>query len=72
MQADKLWVHPDYDIADGETIMMNDVAMLHLSTPLNLSGGIRNIAFDTEEVATEMECVIVGWGLTNGTLLSSS
>ena len=66
-----MWVHPDFDIGDGETTVMNDVAMLHLSTPLNFTGGIRKIEFDTEEVATEMECIIVGWGRTDGTHLSS-
>lgn len=67
-QADQLWVHPEYDAI----LFKNDVAMLHLATPLKFGRGIKAIPFDKHSVASEMDCVIVGWGdtkLTNGTCI---
>ena len=42
------------------------MALLHLATPLKFSKGIRNTSFDKQPFAKEMDCVAVGYGLTNG------
>ena len=40
--------------------------MLHLPIGLDFNPGIQPIEFDTEPLATEMDCMVVGWGLTSG------
>ena len=66
LQANKIWIHPNYN--QTAYAYENNVALLQLATPLNLSDGIDAISFDVQEVATEMmDCVLVGWGEMNGT-----
>ena len=63
-QADQLWVHPNFNLIERT----NDVAMLHLAIPFIFNNAIRNISLDTQLFAAEIDCVIVGYGLTNGRL----
>lgn len=68
LKGSTLWIHPLHD----SFAHMNDIAMLQLATPFQFTSGVQSIAFDTRLRATEMECMLVGWGRTNGILISIS
>ncbi|ELT95306.1 hypothetical protein CAPTEDRAFT_117696 [Capitella teleta] len=52
--------HPDYYITD--TAIYNDVALIRLSTPLQISNYVRPICLRREVPPEYMMCVITGWG----------
>ncbi|XP_076048102.1 trypsin-1-like [Oratosquilla oratoria] len=52
----KIVLHEDYD-SDS---MSNDIALLHLGTPLKLNDYVQPIPLETSEVVGD--CVITGWG----------
>ena len=64
MKPDRIWVHPKY--MGNKKEIKNDVAILHLPIELIFNPGIQPIEFDTETLATEMNCMVVGWGRTSG------
>lgn len=54
--------HPKYD----RRTLMNDVAVLKLNQDLTFSEVIQPILFNCNEVPDNIDCIVSGWGRTEG------
>lgn len=63
-----VWVHPDYNPG----LIVNDTAMLHLTTPLTFSSYVQPIAFPAaNQNFSNLTCIAAGWGKTSSCVLSN-
>jgi secreted trypsin-like serine protease len=54
-------VHPEY----SSSLILNDVALLRLETPIEESEEVQIVGLETEYVDTVRDCVLIGWGRTS-------
>ncbi|KAH0808540.1 hypothetical protein GEV33_014250 [Tenebrio molitor] len=61
LKVAQIIVHPEY----SSSLILNDVALLRLETPVEESEEVQIVGLETEYVDTVRDCVLVGWGRTS-------
>nr|CAB3264606.1 ovochymase-1-like [Phallusia mammillata] len=65
-RVSKAVIHPGYsrifDASDGQSIPVNDLALLYLSTSVTFSSTVKPICLPDNDVRVGDVCVIAGWG----------
>ena len=56
----ELIMHEDYN----EDTIVNDIALVKLSVPIQYSVHVMPVCLDTEDVQKGADCIITGWGST--------
>jgi len=66
LQVDKSFVHPDYGLVAARNVFLNDVAILHLSSPITFTDTIKPICLPSPSVNLQQfkVCVATGFGNT--------
>merc|ERR1719203_2214511 len=58
IRSKKLYMHPQYD----DWTMVNDIALVHLSSPMQLNGCVGTVCLPSNDVPSGTDCWITGWG----------
>jgi len=58
IRSQKLYNHPEYD----DWTMVNDIALIKLSSPMQLNGCVGTVCLPTSDVSPGSDCWISGWG----------
>lgn len=58
IRSKKLYMHPQYD----DWTMVNDIALIHLSSPMQLNGCVGTVCLPSSDVSPGTDCWITGWG----------
>jgi len=58
IRSQKLYMHPQYD----DWTMVNDIALIQLSSPMQLNGCVGTVCLPSSDVSPGSECWISGWG----------